>query len=220
MPDLSFIAITLAAILFFYFGTGRNTGVLVVSLSWMVLVGVVSGAGFFEDERSGLPKVMLGVNLPVILYVVYLYRQLNPDKIQQNWLLAVHALRVLVEITLYRLFLDGKIPRIMTFEGWNFDILIGLTAILLLAYRLYSGKGINRLFFRAWNIAGIVFLAIIVITAILSAPSPIQQLAFDQPNIAVTRFPYIFLPAIVVPLVLLSHLLVLKSIGKQGSRRK
>ncbi|MEM9987092.1 MAG: hypothetical protein AAF804_18515, partial [Bacteroidota bacterium] len=46
--------------------------------------------------------------------------------------------------------------------------------------------------------------------AILSAPLPFQQLAFEQPNVAVLRFPYVLLPGVVVPLVLLSHLLSLK----------
>jgi cytochrome c oxidase assembly factor CtaG len=111
------------------------------------------------------------------------------------------------------------VPQIMTFEGWNFDIIIGLSAIAMLAWRWYSGKGISRRFYRIWNIAGIVFLTIIVTIAILSAPSPIQQLGFGQPNTAVSRFPYVLLPALVVPLVLLSHLLGLKSTGRKNMYR-
>ena len=42
-----------------------------------------------------------------------------------------------------------------------------------------------------------------------------QQLAFEQPNIAVLRFPYVLLPGIVVPLVGLSHLLHLKQLLTQ-----
>jgi hypothetical protein len=33
-----------------------------------------------------------------------------------------------------------------------------------------------------------------------------QQIAFDQPNIGVMYFPFVWLPACIVPLVLLSHL--------------
>lgn len=36
------------------------------------------------------------------------------------------------------------------------------------------------------------------------------QIGFDQPNVALLSFPYTWLPAVVVPTVLLSHLLCLK----------
>lgn len=219
MLSAFFPAIVAAAILLFYLGTGRNARVLAVLTLWAALVAAVSLTGFFRDEKLGLPKLMLGVNLPAILYVIYLYRRLDAGKLSQNYLLAVHSLRLPVEIVLYGLFLEGKVPRIMTFEGWNFDILIGLSAFALLAYRWYSGKGINRYFYRIWNAAGIVFLTIIVTLAILSAPSPIQQLGFGQPNTAVTLFPYILLPALVVPVVLLSHLLGLKSTGRKNLKQ-
>jgi hypothetical protein len=45
----------------------------------------------------------------------------------------------------------------------------------------------------------------VVITAIFCVPSPIQQLAFDQPNRAVLFFPYIWLPTVIVPIVFFSH---------------
>lgn len=45
----------------------------------------------------------------------------------------------------------------------------------------------------------------VVITAVLSSPLPFQQLAFDQLNIGVMYFLFIWLPATIVPLVMLSH---------------
>jgi hypothetical protein len=52
----------------------------------------------------------------------------------------------------------------------------------------------------------------IVVTAILYAPLPIQQLAFEQPNIAVMYFPFVYLPGFIVPIVLFSHLVSLKKL--------
>jgi hypothetical protein len=103
----------------------------------------------------------------------------------------------------------------MTFSGWNFDILTGISAFLLLLYIVLTKRKLNSLFFLVWNIIGILFLLIIVSLAILSAPFPIQQFAFNQPNIAVLEFPYCFLPTCVVPIVLLSHLLLT---GQQRKR--
>jgi len=52
----------------------------------------------------------------------------------------------------------------------------------------------------------------IVINAILSVPTPIQQFAFDQPNIAILYFPFTWLPCFIVPAVLLSHIVSIKKL--------
>ena len=52
----------------------------------------------------------------------------------------------------------------------------------------------------------------ILVIAILSAQTPFQKFAFDQPNIGVTFFPFIWLPGIVVPIVLISHLAAIRQL--------
>jgi hypothetical protein len=64
-----------------------------------------------------------------------------------------------------------------------------------------------------WNCGGILLLSVIVTIAVLSAPLPFQQLAFKQPNVAVLQFPFTWLPAYVVPVVLLSHIIFIKKIS-------
>jgi hypothetical protein len=49
---------------------------------------------------------------------------------------------------------------------------------------------------------------------------PAQQLNFDQPNRAVLYFPYVWLPAIVVPIVLFSHLAALWQIFVRRAPRE
>lgn len=211
VTGLIFISTSIAAIALFWLGTGKSKAVLAAGLLWWMAVALLSATGFFQHTKYALPRVMLAVNLPAILYVIWMYRQLPVSRISENHLLAVHMLRVPVELVLYRLFLEGKVPLVMTFKGWNPDIITGISAIVLLLYTLYTGKSLNRRLFRIWNIAGIIFLAIIVTIAVLSAPSPLQQFAYHQPNVAILQFPYTLLPGMVVPLVLLSHLLCLKS---------
>ena len=64
----------------------------------------------------------------------------------------------------------------------------------------------------AWNVICLALLFNIVFTAVFSVQSPFQQFAFDQPNIAVLYFPFIWLPCCIVPLVLLSHLAAIRQI--------
>ena len=97
---------------------------------------------------------------------------------------------------------------------WNFDIVMGISAVLLLFYIRVLGKQVSVIVMRAWNIIGLGFLGFIVVVALLSAPLPIQQLAFDQPNIAVSMFPFCWLPTCIVPIVFWTHVQGIRSEAK------
>ena len=102
----------------------------------------------------------------------------------------------------------------MTFTGRNFDILAGLTAPLIY-YFGYVKQKLNRTTLIIWNLISLGLLLNIVINALLSAPSPIQQFAFDQPNTAILYFPFSLLPTFIVPVVLFAHLVVLRQLFKK-----
>ena len=50
----------------------------------------------------------------------------------------------------------------------------------------------------------------IIVHAFLSLPTPLQQLAFEQPNVAVAYFPFIWLPTFVVPVVYVAHIIAIQ----------
>ena len=66
-----------------------------------------------------------------------------------------------------------------------------------------------------WNFIALVLLINIVVNAVLSAPFPFQQFAFDQPNIAVLYFPFVLLPAFIVPIVLFGHLVSIRQLVRK-----
>jgi hypothetical protein len=61
-----------------------------------------------------------------------------------------------------------------------------------------------------WHLAALGLLLTIVVLALLSAPTPLQQLAFEQPNVAVMQFPFVWLPVFVVPVVAFTHVVALR----------
>ena len=199
-----FILLSLLSIALYYIGTGKDKGLLVLLIIWFVYVALVSYSGLLIDTKARPPRFML-MMIPVIALSIVAYKFSAAKKLQESSLIAIHTLRILVEIGLYRLFLWGKIPQLMTFEGINFDIVFGVSAIVVLTFRFLSSSPLPLKLFRIWNYVGLIFLSIIVTVAILSSPLPIQLLAFEQPNIAVLFFPFTFLPALIVALVLLSH---------------
>ncbi len=210
MLSLIFIIITLLSFLLFYYGTGKNKRVLLVIPLWILIVGVVSYSGYFTNTSVKPPR-FLAVMLASICLSMFLFKTVNKNKLNINLLLAIHTLRLPVELVLYKLFLLKKVPILMTFKGWNFDILIGIMALFLLFYSWRTKNRLSKIFILIWNILGLVSLTTIVAIAILSSPLPLQLLAFDQPNIAVLQFPFIYLPACIVPIVFVSHLLIIQT---------
>src|SRR4029078_4529517 len=106
------------------------------------------------------------------------------------------------------------VPSLMTFEGRNLDILSGITAPLVY-YFGFVRKQMGRSLILIWNFICLALLLNIVITAILSAPFRFQKLAFDQPNIAILYFPFIWLASFIVPVVLLAHLTAIRKLIKE-----
>lgn len=65
-----------------------------------------------------------------------------------------------------------------------------------------------------WNIICLSLLLNVVVNALLSVPSPVQRFAFEQPNVAIWYFPFVWLPGCVVPLVLLAHVAAIRQLLK------
>lgn len=93
----------------------------------------------------------------------------------------------------------------MTFEGRNFDMLSGLTAPLIF-YTGFAKNRVHKKLLLFWNLICLALLINIVVIAVLSAPFAFQLFSFEQPNIAILYFPFVWLPGVVVPLAALSHL--------------
>lgn len=175
---------------------------------WLLLTGFLATTPFYRNAEAMPPRVFLyGVWPAVGLIIVYFvfFRQAFVEKLSLKHLTLLHTVRLPVELVLLWLFQAGQVPQLMTFEGWNFDILSGITAPIVY-FMAFRNGGMNRTLLTAWNVIALGLLANIVTLAVLSFQSPMQQLAFDQPNVGVTYLPYIWLPAIIVPIVLFSHL--------------
>ncbi|WP_428224894.1 hypothetical protein [Flavobacterium sp.] len=206
--SLSFVLITIITLYTFYLGIGKNKKVLIVFLLWQSIIGILNYFQIFKNN----PKIFPLFILLTILIIFRLTNKIALATINLKILTLIHFIRVSVEFILYGLFIQKKIPRIMTFEGWNYDVFIGISSLFVFLYILKRKDRIAKNVLRIWNYIGIGFLLFIVSIAILSSPLPIQQFGFNQPNVAILQFPFTYLATCVVPLVLFSHILVLKKI--------
>lgn len=188
-------------------------------LVWLVIHGVLSFTLFYKDTIGDIPPKLpfFGV-VPIIVTILYLFNSKNGkafiDSLPLKQLTIISIVRIPVEFVLYWLFLNNAVPELMTFTGRNQDIFAGLTAPLI-AYFAFRNDTINKKLLLIWNIAGTVLLLNIVVNALLSFPTIIQQQAFDMPNIGLLYFPFVWLPIFVAPLVLLTHFISISQLLKK-----
>ena len=198
----------LLSFLLFYKATNQSKAFAIVAISWVILQSFVGLSGFYQTTNVMPPRVAL-LGLPPFVAILLLFLTAKGrkfiDNLEVKKLTLFHIIRIPVEFVLFWLFIQKAVPELMTFEGRNFDILSGLTAPLIYYFGFIQNK-ISKQLIIVWNFICLGLLINIVVNAVLSVPTSLQQFAFEQPNIAILYFPFVLLPSFLVPLVFLSHL--------------
>ena len=212
-----FILTTLLTVgIFFYaiFRTGPQSIGAKVLLSftstWLVVQAILAVGGFFQKFDVMPPRTFAFGPLPFfILTIAYLIvGRKFLDQLPLAVLTWIHIIRIPVECCLLWLSQHGLVPVEMTFEGRNLDILSGLSAPIIYFFAFRNGQ-VNRKLLIVWNIVALSLLSNIVTIAVLAFPSRFQSIGLEHPNIAVTYFPFVWLPSIIVPIVFFCHVVSL-----------
>ncbi|WP_281542570.1 hypothetical protein [Maribacter aestuarii] len=205
--DLIFIITCILTIGLFHYSNEKPKKLTLLIIIWSIIQSVLAYLGFYQFTDSIPPRFGL-VLIPTTLLIIY---GLLPK--QQKWFFEkretkvstfLHSVRLPVEIVLFGLFTHKMIPELMTFEGRNYDILMGITAPII--GWLFMKQKVNKKILLIWNTIGLILVSFILLNGILSSELPFQQFGFEQPNRAINYFPYILLPATIVPIVIWTHL--------------
>jgi len=195
----------------------RKASLLLLGLiGWLMLQALLTLTNVYSlTGAPGPPKLVLFGMLPTVLAISILFAtsagQRFIDSLPLPALTYLNVVRIPVELVLYWLFVHKAVPELMTFEGRNFDIFSGISAPFV-AYFGFTKDKVNRPLLLLWNLVCLGLLFTIVRFALLSAPTPLQQYAFDQPNIAIAYFPFSWLPTFIVPIVLFGHLVAIRQL--------
>jgi hypothetical protein len=218
LPDslvIIFLLTVILTFLLFINAVKNKPTAAIVLVIWLAVTGILSIKEVFQDTSTIPPRLMI-VIAPAILFIILLLITKSgrrfTDSIVLKKLTLVHIVRVPVEITLFMFSTHKLIPELMTFAGRNFDILSGITAPIVYFICFKNSQLKNRRLLLIWNFICLGLLLNIVINALLSAPFPFQQFAFDQPNVAILYFPFTWLPCFIVMIVLYSHLAAIRQL--------
>jgi len=199
-------------------GAARRRATIAACLTtmWIAATGIAAARGLLHFEP---PPTMLV--LFVFVFVIAIGLALSPAGRRIALGLPIAALvgyqgfRVVVELLMHRAYVEGLMPVQMSYSGRNFDIVTGITALMLGAWLIPRPAPSRRLVF-AWNTLGLALLANIVGIALLSAPTPLRIFMNEPANVWIAHAPWVWLPAVMVLAALAGHLLVHRRLLLQG----
>jgi hypothetical protein len=192
----------------------RVRGWAAALFSWLALTAIAALTGFTAHFDTMPPRILL-VLVPALTacFVIAYHPRMGPllDRAPGYWLIAFQGFRVGMELILWQLARAEVIPTSMTFEGRNYDVLVGLMAPLI-AWLAFERRLLSPGPVIFWNVFGIAVLANVVVIGFLSAPTRFRQFFEGPPNEMIGTFPFIWLVAFVVPLAFLGHLLSIRQL--------
>ncbi|RAP33462.1 hypothetical protein DID75_02050 [Candidatus Marinamargulisbacteria bacterium SCGC AG-410-N11] len=215
---LTFLSIVLCLLVITFYilrqSTTRYKLIFSAIIGWLFLTAGLAKSGFLMTFNT-LPPRMVIVLIPVVVFLITLTRSKNVKSIiqatPQSILIYAQTCRFGIELLFYVLAAQQIIPDIMTWHGRNWDILIGLSAPLI-GYLYCQKHVISKVVLNIWNYLGIALLLNVMTHGLLSAPTPFQVFHVEPANTFVATWPYVWIPAFVIPCAFAFHIF---SIRKQ-----
>lgn len=176
---------------------------------WLIYVLAVSRLGLL-DGLDMPPKIPLFIILPVFISILLYQRKLTPylGRLSTAYGMYIQTFRIAVELLIFGGFVNGLFPQLLTFQGHNMDILVGISASIVAL--LYVKIKLPKQVFIAWNIISLGVLAHTISTFIQSFYflNTFTESAAAQ----FVRVPYVLLPAFLAPMAIFFHILSIRQL--------
>ncbi|MEP7053431.1 MAG: hypothetical protein ABJB12_23910 [Pseudomonadota bacterium] len=185
--------------------------------AWLAFSAALGLGDFLTDFHAMPPRLLLlmgpTVGLPFLLAFSRVGCALANGPVA--FLIGFQAFRLPLELVMHQAAREGTMPEQMTYTGSNFDIVTGVSAIVVAA--LASADLAPRWLLLAWNALGSLLLVTVVVIAVVSLPA---FAAFgSEPrrlNTWIAHFPFVWLPAGLVSAAILGHLLLWRRLWSPG----
>jgi hypothetical protein len=225
---LGFLAVMVAvvvALIARYLDRRAAFRVLVGLAVWLLYVGLMNYFGVFGNDamRPPGPSFLLApIVLFLCVFVIFMVRSTAGSGIALAFplwiILSTQTFRVGVELFLHQLWMNGIVPKMLTFEGANVDIYVGASAPLVAWFSTQGRVGLGVAL--AWNVLGLFAVTNVVIRAVLTAPGPFNLIHAEVFNRMFDTLPFTLIPGFFVHLAVTLHILAIRGIMASYAQRE
>ena len=188
---------------------------------WLMYAATLAGAGFFQDY-SLPPRIPLFLIFPLFAFMAYFFFSKKFEDLIRGippaWPVYLQSFRIAVELLILGVFLNGLVSYEPTFEGYNFDILAGISAPAI-AWLGFQRKVLPVWVLKLWNYLGLLLLANVVLIFLTLLFQP-EIWGYTATTISPEfgTMPYLLIPAVYMPLAVFLHFFSLAQLRRR--RRK
>ena len=131
-------------------------------------------------------------------------------------LIGLQVFRLPLELAMHHASDLGVMPSVMSYSGRNFDIVTGISALVLLPLLLKCRLPLSVIW--SWNVLGFALLLNVMMVAIRATPV-FGHFGEAQLNTWVAYVPFVWLPSVLVTVAWAGHLLVFRKLLRQLGRQ-
>lgn len=232
MLELGYILLTLLMaliILIGYYKTAKKTlsestrksHTIKIALGlflWFLYCFLLGISGFLQTFELP-PRFPLLTVLPAFLFIGFFLKKHKDSAIIENiptpWLVYYQSFRIIIESLFVATVAVGFLNPEVTFEGYNYDILFGLSAVIV-GFLAFNRKVISNKGLLVWNYLGLVVIAFIIFLFTTTAFFPelwgsVETLAKKEAG----SFPFVLVPAFLMPSAVFMHVVSIIQLRKK-----
>jgi hypothetical protein len=214
------LAIFVAVLWIVMFSRRNGRRALVLSaavLTVMAVSGIAAWSGTLAQFNSFPPPMLVMIASVFVMSFAMGLSSFGGEATSElsfAALIGLQGFRLPLELVMHHTGNVGIMPVQLSYSGYNFDIVTGISALLIFAL-LKSGRSVPRSVVWAWNLWG--SLCLVVITIIAITTSPVLRFFGNEPrnlNTWVLYFPYVWLPVVLVTVAISSHVVITRKLMK------
>lgn len=190
-------------------GAARRTAIFGAALAlWLgLLSAVVASGALAASPMPRVPILLVTCNLAAVLFALTSPGRRLAAGLPLAALVGFQGFRLPLELVLHSWAQGGTIPRSMTWEGANFDVVSGLICLLAAPLAARSRA-------LAWtaNLVGAALLLNVMRVALLSSPVPFGW-PVEPPLLLAFHLPYALIAPVCVAGALAGHIILTRRLS-------
>ena len=164
------------------------------------------------------PRFPIFLIFPTFLFTgIFIYKNRNNAwirNIKPATLIYIQSFRVLVEILFVFSITEGILPKLVTIEGYNFDMIVGILAPIV-AYLVFNKKVASIKVALYWNYLGLAVLASVIFVFLSTTFAPeFYGSSLNLMPIEFTHYPYTLVAGFLMPVAVFMHVLSIVQLSK------